>query len=72
MDGYSIFELEIPKEWDGKKIGELDIRKKYNINILGVKNGKMDMNIGVDTVLRYGETMLVLGKTQSIQKLFYL
>ena len=30
------------------------------------------MNIGVDTVMRYGETMLVLGKTQSIQKLFYL
>ena len=72
MDGYSIFELEVPEDWNGKKIGELDIRNKYNINILGVKNGKMDMNIGVDTVMRYGETMLVLGKTQSIQKLFYL
>lgn len=72
MEGYSIFELAVPKNWDGKKIGELDIRRKYSINILGVKNGKMDMNIGVDTVLRYGETMLVLGKTQSIQKLFYL
>ena len=72
MDGYAIFELAVPKNWDGKKIGELDIRRRYNINILGVKNGKMDMNIGVDTVLRYGQTMLVLGKTEDIQKQFCL
>ena len=72
MDGYSIFELTVPLNWDKKKIGELDVRNKYGINILGVKNGKMDMNIGVDTVLRFGQSMLVLGKTQSIQKLFYL
>ena len=72
MDGYSIFELTVPLNWDKKKIGELDIRNKYGINILGVKNGKMDMNIGVDTELRFGQSMLVLGKTQSIQKLFYL
>ena len=72
MDGYAIFELAVPKNWDGKKIGELDIRRRYSINILGVKNGKMDMNIGVDTVLRYGQTMLVLGKTEDIQKQFCL
>jgi len=72
MDGYSIFELTVPLNWDKKKIGELDVRNKYGINILGVKNGKMDMNIGVDTVLRFGQSMLVLGKTQSIQKSFYL
>ncbi len=72
MDGYSIFELAIPKKWDNKKIGELDVRNHYDINILGVKNGKMDMQITPNTELHFGETMLVLGKTDSIQKLFYL
>lgn len=72
MDGYSIFELAIPKKWDKKKIGELDVRNHYDINILGVKNGKMDMQITPNTELHFGETMLVLGKTDSIQKLFYL
>lgn len=72
MDGYSIFELAIPKKWDNKKIGELDVRNHYDINILGVKNGKMDMQITPHTELHFGETMLVLGKTDSIQKLFYL
>ncbi len=72
MDGYSIFELAVPIRWDNKKIGELEVRQKYGINILGVKNGRMDMNISFDTVLHFGQSMLVLGKTQSIQKLFYL
>ncbi|MBR3312246.1 MAG: TrkA family potassium uptake protein [Solobacterium sp.] len=72
MDGYSIFELAIPYKWNNKKIGELDVRNHYDINILGVKNGKMDMQITPETELHFGETMLVLGKTDSIQKLFYL
>jgi trk system potassium uptake protein TrkA len=72
MDGYSIFELAIPKKWDNKKIGELDVRNHYDINILGVKNGKMDLQITPNMELHFGETMLVLGKTDSIQKLFYL
>ena len=31
-DTHSIFEVEVPKEWDGLSIGRLDVRKKYNIN----------------------------------------
>ncbi len=72
MDGYSIFELAVPKNWDNMHVGEINVRSKYGINILGVKNGKMEMNINTDTVLHFGQTMLVLGKTQDIQKMFYL
>ena len=71
-DGYSIIEVKVPRGWDGMKIGELDVRKRYNINILGVKNHKMDMNITKDTTLVYGQTMLVLGLYDYIQKLFSL
>ena len=34
---YAIFELEIPLEWNGKTIVQLDIRKKFGINILGIR-----------------------------------
>ena len=30
---HAIFEAEVPEEWLGKTIGELDVRRKYNINI---------------------------------------
>ena len=35
---HAIFEVEVPEEWVGKTVGGLDIRKRYNINILAVKN----------------------------------
>ena len=70
---HAIFEISIPGEWIGKTIGQLDIRKKYNINILALKkDGKLDMNITPDTQLCQDESMLVLGKYGSIQKCFRL
>ena len=34
---HKIFEVAVPKEWLGKSIGEIDIRKKFNINILAIR-----------------------------------
>ena len=70
QDGYCIFEVAVPKQWDGKKVGELNIRQRYQINILGVQNGTMNMNINNETVLHSGQSMLVLGKQEILQKLF--
>ena len=68
---YSIFELSIPESWRGKTILQLDIRRKYGINILGVrKNGSLDMNITPDTVLEPEASILVLGQQKAIQKCF--
>ena len=70
---YAIFEVTIPKEWKGKTIENLDIRRKYNINIMAIKeNGRMNMNVAPDMVLTESETMLVLGKNRDIQKCFHL
>ncbi|MBR2901341.1 MAG: TrkA family potassium uptake protein [Clostridia bacterium] len=67
----AIFEVTIPENWFGLTIAELDIRKKYNINIMGIKTeGKLDINITPDTVLTQDKTLLVLGEYKSIQKCF--
>lgn len=68
---YSIFELEIPEDWNGKTIIQLNIRKKYGINILGIReNGRLNMNITPDTILDNGKSILVLGNQKQIQKCF--
>lgn len=68
---YSIFELEIPSDWNGKTIIEVNIRKKYGINILGIReNGKLNMNITPDTILDSRKSVLVLGHQKQIQKCF--
>ena len=67
----AIFEVTIPENWYGLTVAELDIRKKHNINIMGIKTGgKLDINITPDTVLTQDKTLLVLGEYKSIQKCF--
>ncbi|WP_294846970.1 TrkA family potassium uptake protein [uncultured Eubacterium sp.] len=72
-DSYAIFEVQVPDNWIGKSIGKIDIRKKYNINILALKEyGKMNMAITPDTVLSSNISLLVLGDYKSLQKCFKL
>lgn len=70
---YAMLEIAIPKSWEGKTIAQLDIRRKYNINIMAMKKaGKMNLNISPDTELTSDETLLVLGNNHDIQKCFHI
>ena len=70
---HAIIEVAVPEDWQGRSIGELDIRRKYGVNILGVKrNGKTDVNISPETVLDADMTLLVLGENQELKKHFRL
>ena len=72
LDGeYSIYDLSVPEEWHGKTVGGIDIRKKYNLNLLAVReNGHPSMAVTSDTMLQANQTILVLGKWKDIQKCF--
>lgn len=72
-ESHGIFEVVVPKAWDGKSILKLDIRKKYNINVLGLKNGgKLNLSISPETLLSADDTMLVLGEVEDINRCFHL
>lgn len=70
-ENHAMFEIPVPDNWAGRSIVQIDIRKKYNINIMGIKrNGRLELSISPDMVLEAGETMLVLGKNKDLQKCF--
>ena len=70
---YAIFEVEVPADWVGRTVGEINIRRKYNINIMALKrDGKMELTITPDTCLARREAMLVLGNNTDIQKCFHI
>lgn len=72
-DDCAIFEVSVPESWIGKSVGELDIRRRFRINILATKaDEKINMNITPDTVLTDDENLLVLGKNKDMQKCFRL
>ncbi len=70
---HAIFEISIPETWQGRSIGMLDIRRKYNINIMALKQDKaMNLTISPDTILPKTGTILVLGSHRDIQKCFHI
>ena len=72
-DDNAIFEISPPKAWINKTVGKLDIRRKYNINVMDVrKNGKLDLSITPDTYITGDETILILGKSSDIQKSLHI
>lgn len=72
-DSHAIFEVSVPKAWLGKSILQLDVRRKYGINIMGVKHGtRMDVSITPDTMLTEDVTLLVLGEYKALQKCFHI
>lgn len=72
-ESHAIFEVSVPLEWLGKSIGQIDIRKKYNINIMALKQGNdLTMLVSSDTVLTSEKTMLVLGEYKALQKCFHI
>lgn len=70
-DQHAIFEVEVPESWIGRSIGELDVRRRFGINILGVKRaGKTDVSVTPETVLAKDETILALGEYKAMQRCF--
>lgn len=70
---HAILEVKLPGAWMGKSVGEVDIRKKYGLNIMAVKeNDRININILPDLVFTKGQTLLVLGEQKSIQKCFHI
>ena len=70
-NSHAIFEVAVPPDWIGRTVGQIDIRKRYGINIMAVKEaGKMDLSVTPETILTDRKTMLVLGERKAIQKCF--
>ena len=69
--GHAIFEVPVPKAWLGKTVGQLDVRKKYNVNIMGFKrDGKLNVEVTPATVLSSDITLLAVGEYKTLQRCF--
>ncbi|MCI6157707.1 MAG: TrkA family potassium uptake protein [Peptoniphilaceae bacterium] len=68
---HAIFEVPVPDEWVGKTVAELNIRRKFNLNILGQKVGEqLELLTGADSKLQENAHLLVLGSTKDFLQCF--
>jgi trk system potassium uptake protein TrkA len=67
---YSICEAPIMKDWVGKSIVDIGVRKKFNINIIAIKNGDvLNPNPGPEYVFRSTDHIMIIGRSSDIFKL---
>lgn len=68
---YSIYEIPILPAWVSKSISELNIRRKYHVNIIAVKNtgNKLRPLPGADYVFEASDHVVVIGKSADVFKL---
>ncbi len=70
---HAVVEVSVPSGWIGETVGNLDVRKKYGINIMALKKGgEIDLSVTPDTRFSEEDSILVLGSNRAIQKCFRL
>lgn len=67
---YAIYEISILPQWIGKTLAELDIRRRYQVNIIAVKNGgDTNINVGADYRFRDNDHIVVIGNSDEVFRL---
>jgi trk system potassium uptake protein len=76
-DGFSLVQVAVPASFVGKTLGDLDIRKKHQVNVVGIRRGVSDEATGeskdvlinvpmADTLVMAGDILLLIGDDNAI------
>lgn len=64
----NIYEIRVPEDWCDMTIAQLDIRRKYNLNIIAVKTSGQLVLPTPDMILESDDAILLLGNMKDLQK----
>ncbi len=66
----SLIEIDVKDEWCGKNLIELNLRKKYGVNIVAIKKGEqVSVNINPEQPLDAETVLIVIANTAKLGKL---
>jgi len=77
-DTYGVSELIAPLKWEGKRIGEIDIRRKYGCVVAAVKKASTGEEEEViiapkaDYVFEHADLLVLIGENEQINLLSHL
>ena len=67
---YSIVETPMPAKWSGKTLKELDVRRNYEVNVVGIKSGAhVEVNPDPLEVLRKDMVLILVGSNTALEAL---
>lgn len=66
----SMIELDVKPEWEGKSLLELNLRKKYSINVVAIVQDKnVSVNIDPEKPLKKSMKLIVIANVSKLSKL---
>ena len=71
-DDYMISEMAPPNSFLGKSIAQLQLRSRYHIEVIAIRDivsDKINMVPGADFVIKDGDVLVILGKEKDIQQI---
>lgn len=67
---YSIIEIATPKEWVGKSLQQLDVRRSHDVNVVGIKIGEeVEVNPDPGRTLQEDMTLIIIGSNYALEKI---
>lgn len=66
---YSIYEIPCPAKWEGRSITDVDVRRKYGVNVIAAKSGNRITTPDGTYVFTTDEHLVVIGKASDVFKL---
>lgn len=70
--GYAIYEMAIPPEWYGKTLPQLDVRRKYDVNIISLRRSGQVLMPRPDDPFREGDVVYAVGEMKKLYKCFHI
>ena len=69
-DDVSMVELSVRPEWENRNLLELNLRRKYGINVVAIcEEKKVEINIDPERPLTAGMKLIVIAHTSALNKL---
>lgn len=67
---YSIADLPVPPQWQGRTMKEAEIRTRHGVTVLGIRSAAgLSVNPKADDVMHQGEVLVVFGHNDELRKL---
>lgn len=70
--GYSIYEMAIPEEWYNKTLPQLDVRRKFDVNIISLRRDGQVLIPRHDNPFREGDVVYAVGEPKKLYKCFHI
>lgn len=67
---YSIIEVVALKDWEEKNLRDLELPKKYGVNVMAIKtDDKINISPYADDVVKHGDILIIIGHNDNLKQL---